>query len=278
MRIFLSYASEDRAIAEEISLALAGVGHEVFFDRDSLRSGEEYNSRIQAAIMAADVMIFLISSYSIGESSYTLTELKFAKEKWTHPKGRLLPIMVSKTDWNRIPIYVKAVTVLQPEGNVAAEALAAVSRLSLERTGLGSAIAKVSDNEIIYPGDIAMTLTDVAAALKKLGRITKTDQEKRFVEGKVRYGLQLVGLHISLTERDSLQTGIIIQGYSDDVWNAGGRSATRRLIETLTHLDTPGYRVDRLGFHPAVLFAVVCGFVLVLMFILMFIYRTFRFF
>jgi hypothetical protein len=52
-------------------------------------------------------------------------------------KGRLLPIMVSKTDWNLIPSYLKAVTVLNPEGNAAAEAVAAVSRLSLNRASPG---------------------------------------------------------------------------------------------------------------------------------------------
>jgi hypothetical protein len=278
VRIFLSYASEDRTIAEEVYLALAGVGHHVFFDRDSLPAAEEYHNRIQAAIMAADAMVFLISPHSVSDNSYTLTELKFASEKWAHPKARLLPVMVSKTDWDRIPRYLKAVTVLIPAGNVAAEAAAAVSSLSHDRTGPGSDITKISENEIVYPGDTASTLIDVAAALNKVGRIIKVDQEKLFVEGKVRYGLQSVWLRVSTFERDSLNTGIVIQGSSDDVWNAGGRSATKRFIETLTHLNTPGYRVDRLGLHPAAFVGVVSGFVLVLFFVMIFILpQVFRF-
>ena len=86
--------------------------------------------------MAADAMVFLISPHSVDDNSYTLTELKFARQKWAHPKARLLPVMVGKTDWDRIPSYLKAVTVLTPAGNVAAEVIAAVSSLSLERTGL----------------------------------------------------------------------------------------------------------------------------------------------
>ena len=268
MRILISYASEDRVVAEEIYLALAGAGHSVFFDRDKLTAGDEYHRRIQEMIMASDTMVFLISPFSVSDNSYTLTELKLAREKWVHPKGRLLPIMVSKTDWDRVPTYLKAVTVMSREGSVAAEAVAAVSRLSLDRSGPGSAITKVSENEIVYPGDIASTWNDVAAALQKLGRTTKPDQQKRFLEGKVRYGLQSVKLRVSLVERDSLQTGIVVQASSDDIWNAGGRNATKRLIETLTHLNTPGYRVDRLGVHPAALFGLVCG-IFILLFLIM---------
>jgi TIR domain len=184
MRIFLSYASENRTIAEDIYLALAGVGHDVFFDRDSLPATAEYHNRIRAAIMAADAMVFLIGPHSVSDNSYTLTELKFAREKWTHPKDRVLPVMVCKTDWDRIPSYLKAVTVLIPAGNVAAEVAAAVSGLSRDRTGTGFAITMISENEIVYPRDTASTLNDVAAALSRLGRIITVDQEKLFIEGR----------------------------------------------------------------------------------------------
>lgn len=53
MKFFLSYASEDRPLAEEIQLALAGAGHEVFFDRESLPAGGDYHARIKASVDAA---------------------------------------------------------------------------------------------------------------------------------------------------------------------------------------------------------------------------------
>jgi hypothetical protein len=43
MKIFLSYAAEDRARAEEIALALRNDGHEVFFDRSRRSGGENYH-------------------------------------------------------------------------------------------------------------------------------------------------------------------------------------------------------------------------------------------
>ena len=126
MRVFISYSSTDREVAEEIQLALLGEGHVVFFDKDSLPAGGNYHSRIDKAIRAADSLVFLISPSSIAPGSYALTELKFARTKWPHPKDRIVPVRLHATPWDAMPAYLKSVTVLEPSGNVAAEVLAAV--------------------------------------------------------------------------------------------------------------------------------------------------------
>ena len=61
MKIFLSYASQDRAIAQSINRALLEQGHNVFFDRDDLPPGEEYHIQIRRAIERADLFVFLVS-------------------------------------------------------------------------------------------------------------------------------------------------------------------------------------------------------------------------
>lgn len=131
MHIFLSYASEDRPLAEEIQLALLGAGHVVFFDKASLPAGGDYHSRIEAAVRRCDLFIFLISSNSVASGSYALTELKFARSKWQHPKERVLPVRLHGTAWETIPPYLKSVTVLEPEGNIPAEIAGAVSALTI---------------------------------------------------------------------------------------------------------------------------------------------------
>ncbi len=128
MRLFLSYASEDRQVADEVYYALLGAGHEVFYDQPSLLPGDNFEQRITDALDAADGMIFLISPNSIHKGSYTATELKCAREKWAHPKQRVLPVMVKETDFEKIPAYIRAVTILQPEGNVAAEVVNTLRR------------------------------------------------------------------------------------------------------------------------------------------------------
>jgi hypothetical protein len=60
MKIFLSYASEDRKLVEPIYLALRAQGHKVFFDRTDLPPGEEYDSRIRQAIEGSDLLVFFL--------------------------------------------------------------------------------------------------------------------------------------------------------------------------------------------------------------------------
>jgi hypothetical protein len=129
VNVFLSYASEDRQIAEQVSLALAGAGHAVFFDKQSLPAGGDYHARIRNAIEQSDIFVYLISSKSLSEGSYALTELKFARAKWPHPNGRVIPVVLRDADRERIPNYLSAVTWLEPEGNIAAEVTAAVAQL-----------------------------------------------------------------------------------------------------------------------------------------------------
>jgi hypothetical protein len=72
-------------------------------------------------------LVFLASHDSTTPGSYALTELKYARVKWRHPNGRVLPVRIGDVSWEAIPNYLKAVTVLEPEGNVGAEVVLAVS-------------------------------------------------------------------------------------------------------------------------------------------------------
>jgi hypothetical protein len=129
LRIFLSHASEDTDIAQKVALALLQEGHEIFFDRNSLSAGVGFIRAIRDELFEADLFIFLISPAALAEGRYTRTELKLAQEKWPDPSGRILPVIASKTDWETIPPYLTAVTVLKPEGNLAAEVVHSIDHL-----------------------------------------------------------------------------------------------------------------------------------------------------
>ncbi|MFN0299990.1 MAG: toll/interleukin-1 receptor domain-containing protein [Burkholderiales bacterium] len=130
MKVFLSHASEDHQVATEICLALRGAGHEVFFDAHDLPPGGDYNSRIRDAFDGSDALVFLVSPHSVDAGSYTLSELKFAQQKWPRPWGHVLPVMVGETAWGKLDPYLAAVTVLKPVGNRAAEVVDALARLA----------------------------------------------------------------------------------------------------------------------------------------------------
>ena len=128
--VFISYASEQEETARRIELSLKGDGHSVFCDRSSLPSGESFDARIRAAIDESDLIVFLISPASISPGRYTLTELKFAEQKWAHPAGHMLPVLVERVSTDAIPAYLRAVTILNPRGNLTAEVAADVARMS----------------------------------------------------------------------------------------------------------------------------------------------------
>jgi len=129
LRIFLSHASEDTDIARKVALTLLQEGYQIFFDRNSLSAGLGFNRAIRDEIFEADLFIFLISPAAVADGRYTRTELKLAQTKWPDPSGHILPVIASKTDWETIPPYLTAVTVLEPEGNVAAEVVDSIKHL-----------------------------------------------------------------------------------------------------------------------------------------------------
>jgi formylglycine-generating enzyme required for sulfatase activity len=148
MKLFLSYASQDRAAAMAIETALRESGHDVFFDRDDLPPGEEFHTRIRQAIAQSDLLIFLLSPDSVDAGSYTLTELEIAESAWKRASGKLLPVLLRPTPLDSLPPFLKSVTFLETSGNVAAAVDAAVARLAklrrqraLRRVGVPLAIA-----------------------------------------------------------------------------------------------------------------------------------------
>lgn len=108
-------------------MALEGERHEVFFDRARLPAGEPFHERIRSAMADSDRVIFLVSPESVEAGAYTRTELDLVKKKWPHPRGRVLPVVVRPVATADIPAYLRGVTLLSPEGSVAAEVAGWVS-------------------------------------------------------------------------------------------------------------------------------------------------------
>jgi tetratricopeptide (TPR) repeat protein len=133
VHIFLSHASEQADVAESIAIALRSEGHVVFLDRSSLPSGDAYNDRIREAIADCDLFIFLVSPEAVTRGRYTLSELEFVEQKWGNPSDRVLPVVVRATELASIPAYLRAVTLLDPQGNIPAAVAATVARLSKPR-------------------------------------------------------------------------------------------------------------------------------------------------
>lgn len=130
MRIFISYSSRYRELCERLQLALEADGrHQVFVDRSDLEPGKPFDETLRQGIQQCDLLLFLVSPESVAPGSYALAELNIAKARWRHPGGRVLPVKVAPTPLADIPAYLRAVTLLEPQGDVVAETVAAVAAL-----------------------------------------------------------------------------------------------------------------------------------------------------
>jgi hypothetical protein len=128
-RVFLSYSSEYRELAEELTQTLRNSGHQVFFDKESLPAGEDFNERIRRAMQQADCCIFFVSKTALEPGKYTVSELNFAKLRWPAPAGKVFPVIVDPTfAVSDLPPYLKSVQAIFPGGNVVAEVAAAIER------------------------------------------------------------------------------------------------------------------------------------------------------
>ena len=64
--------------------------------------------------------------------------IELALSTWRHPSGRVLPVIVKPTDLNLVPAYLKAVTLLEPQGNIGAAVGAAVARIRAPMVSIDS--------------------------------------------------------------------------------------------------------------------------------------------
>jgi len=115
MRIFLSYASEDRTRIEPIRLALVGQGHDIFYDREDLKPGEAFDAKIRSAIERCDLFVCFLTPHTVDAGSYTLNELLVAQRKWPSADGRVLPVILAEVPRKDIPAYLRSVTCLTPK-------------------------------------------------------------------------------------------------------------------------------------------------------------------
>jgi hypothetical protein len=127
--IFLSYASEERALAERVCRVLETEGHDVFFDREDLGGGDAFGERIRAAMAAADVLVYLISRSSVASKSYALTELSIATSLPARRRPAVLPVLTDDTPIDSVPAALRAQTILEPQGDTPAEIAAAIDRI-----------------------------------------------------------------------------------------------------------------------------------------------------
>lgn len=104
-RVFLSYSSKDRETVSAIATAYEAAGVQHFFDRTSLKSGEEWSPRLRQEIDRAD-LFHLCWSKSASESAWVATEAEHALTRRRRSNGKKPDITVQMLDgppWAKHP-------------------------------------------------------------------------------------------------------------------------------------------------------------------------------
>ena len=107
--VFLSYASEDVAVAERIATALRAAGIDTWFDRSELRGGDAWDRQIRKQIHDCALFVPVISAHSDARhEGYFRREWRLAVERagdMAEDVPFLLPVVIDATkDGNaRVP-------------------------------------------------------------------------------------------------------------------------------------------------------------------------------
>lgn len=110
-RVFLSYSSKDRETVAAIATAYEAAGVAHFFDRTSLKSGEEWSPRLRQEIDRAD-LFHLCWSKSAAESQWVEKEAEHALTRRRRSNGKKPDITVQMLDgppWAKHPSHLDSI-------------------------------------------------------------------------------------------------------------------------------------------------------------------------
>lgn len=115
-----------------------------------------------------------------------------------------------------------------------------------------------------YPKSVADAFMDAEKALAAIGVVKDSNLERYTLRGKTRYGLQGIKISIDVTP---VNAGSAIRAIakSDDIWDAGGKSAVKRFFEALGRADDPTYVPRKNALTPLQTTSRVIGFVAILL-------------
>lgn len=100
--VFLAFARQDRAFAEQLREAFKDAGEETLVDWDILPS-ENFEQHLRAAIEAADTFVYVISPSSV-ESHLCRQQLQHAISQGK----RIVPVLLHKVDDWKLPEHLKS--------------------------------------------------------------------------------------------------------------------------------------------------------------------------
>lgn len=102
VKIFWSYAHEDKSHRDELEKHLAALKHsgqiQIWYDRD-IQPGEIWEKKIEKHLSAADLILPLISHDFIASDYCWSVEMQHAMQKYRNGEAHVVPILLSPCDY-----------------------------------------------------------------------------------------------------------------------------------------------------------------------------------
>lgn len=166
INIFIAYAREDKEYLHEMKITmnpLKNKGVNVWYD-GLISSGMEWDETIKNNLHSSDIIIFLLSRYSLGSDYITQTEIPEAMERHKRGETIVIPIILERCWWQESQL--STLQVLPPEG----------VPVRLWKNGIQDAFYEIG---VGLRGSIELVRTRQEEAKK-----IKEEQEKKIAEKK----------------------------------------------------------------------------------------------
>ena len=96
MKVFISHAHKDAALARKVATVLRESGLDVWDEEYEIMPGENWAEKISEALRESEAMVVLLTPEAL-ESSNVLWEIGYALGKESYEK-RLIPVIVGNPD------------------------------------------------------------------------------------------------------------------------------------------------------------------------------------
>lgn len=81
LKIFISYASADRALAQKLHDHLHSLGTDPWFDVEDLLPGQDWKMEISKALEETDLILLCLSKKSVSKEGYVQKEMRLALDR-----------------------------------------------------------------------------------------------------------------------------------------------------------------------------------------------------
>ncbi len=106
LELFYSYAHEDQALRDELEKHLSLLKNQHLItgwkDRD-IKAGEEWKGKISSHLLAANIILLLISPDFMASAYCYSIEMKEAMRRHKAGEARVIPIIIRPADWRQAP-------------------------------------------------------------------------------------------------------------------------------------------------------------------------------